>query len=95
MYSVSTPSPFSTLSLSASSTVNSFASTVLTVAFSLSMEQIGYVNNSLLQLTFPSEMSVLSTTCALLSPNLISVSCSEDATRVKAKLTYSDLTAGE
>ena len=68
-YSVSTPSQFSTLSLQSSSLKNSEGSTYMDVAFSSNMAN-GYNNQSLLVLTFPSEISVSGVTCSATSSNL-------------------------
>lgn len=52
--------------------------------------QAGYLNSSVLAITFPALMNnIASTTCVSSTSNLISVSCTKSGNQVQATLTYS------
>lgn len=52
--------------------------------------QAGYLNSSVLAITFPALMNnIASTTCVSQTSNLISVSCTKSGNQVQATLTYS------
>ncbi len=52
--------------------------------------QAGYLNSSVLAITFPALMNnIASTTCTSSTSNLISVTCTKSGNQVQATLTYS------
>ena len=79
---------FYSLNLIPNNTQNS-AATSLSVSFSITAAS--YVNGSLLAINFPSSISIQSTSCAAISSNLISVSCSPSGNKMQALLLYNSL----
>jgi hypothetical protein len=79
---------FYSLNLIPNNTQNS-ATTSLSVSFSITAAS--YVNNSLLAINFPSLINIQSTSCAVTSSNLISVSCSPSGNKMQVILLYNSL----
>lgn len=70
------------------STTNSDTNTSIYVGFSLPM-QAGYLNSSVLAITFPALMNnIAATTCTSFTANLISITCTKSGNQVQATLIY-------
>ena len=83
---------FYSLSLIPNNTINS-ALTSLSVKFSITATS--YQNSSLLVMTFPTQVNIQSVSCAVVSSNLVGVSCSPNSNRVQALLTFSSLSTSQ